>query len=1432
MRSVTLPLIILFTSFFSFGQKAKNNNYTATGSVVLNAYTDVTANIISGAVTIPVTSSSLTNSNVLSTTLAQGDLILIVQMQGADLNINTIPTVNWSGNYTVSNEAMIASDFNNYRAEFGTVTNYNNSGKYEYAEVLAVPNATSITVRCGLKNNYTATGHVQVVRVPRLNDLTLSVNANVIPLAWNGTIGGVVALEVNGTLNFGTNSKIVASGYGFRGGVVDNTSNGPGGATVVGKPGYSAASEGGEKGEGIGGSATVGGELTLNYYSRYGCGAAANGGGGGNYKNAGGGGGSNIGSGTYYGYGVPTPGYAAFWNLEAAGMATTPSSGGGRGGYSGAQSDQNEASVGPNNSAWAADSRRKEGGLGGHPLLYDPTRVFMGGGGGAGEMDNNQGGSGGAGGGIVFIQSYGTITGTGAIEANGANGQNSNPTNLSAGISTKRGIDAAGGAGAGGAMIISNGTALPSTLTLSANGGRGGDNALSFGSFTSGVEADGPGGGGGGGMIAYSSGTPVQSVTGGANGVVTTSGLTNIVANFPPNGATTGASGQASLPQSFYNIIPNNASACAGSTANLSVTLQGVLPSPATNASITWYTSYAGNTAVGTGLTYTTPVLTTTTTYYVGFCPGGIYRVPVTVTVGGPTISGTATVTNATCSTGGSITGLSASGGIAPLVITWNGNVNPTMNISNLAAGSYTVVVTDNANCTATSGPYTITSTGGPVVNTTAMTIANENCLGNNGSITGITATGTGLTYNWNSNTYNTLDITALTAGTYNLTVTDNNGCIASVGPLTVTQTAGPSIDATNVVITQSTCSMANGAIAGLVANGNGLTFTLNGNASPSVNQSNLTAGTYTLIATDNIGCQATYGPTTITSSPGPTLDLSALVLNDEHCNSSDGSISGIVVNGGTPTINYSWNSGAYTSLSLSNIPAGTYNLQVTDGNGCIANAGPLTIAAIAGPVISTTSMIVTDESCLGNDGSITGITSTGSNLTYQWNLNPSTGLDLTNQVAGNYVLTVTDAFGCSDFEGPIAIGGPIPMNLDSSNLVISPVGCTVNNGAISGLTVVGGVFPVVSWDNGAQTFDISNLAPGDYEITIIDGQNCEINATFNVPTFTDLAISTTGVVVVDDACNQGTGAVSGVGVTGGTSPYQFVWDNNPLLNSIDLVGTTGGNHTIVVTDAVGCTVNATVNVGSTAIPVINNQSLIITNATCGNANGAISGLTVNGTGPFTYTWTGSSATTLAINNLSAGNYSLIATDALGCSSQPYQAIVGGNGVPNADFTFTNGVIVPGTSVNFNDASTGAGIDTWEWSIDSDLPFSTSQNTSYLFNLEGQYSVTLLIETVDGCVDSITKLVTVYGELIIPNVITVNGDQMNDVFEIKNLKPNTTFIVQNRWGNVVFTTEDYKNNWKGTDQLGLPLVEGTYFYQLITVEGNTWKGFVQLLNKD
>lgn len=601
----------LLTAFFcisavSFAQRGKDGNITVNAAnKIVNEYTSLFTDAAAGATTISVTASGLNTNNRFSSNLAPGDLIMIIQMQGASIlgqPDNSDPTVS-----------------NPNDATWGSITAYNNCGNYELCQVSSVPNATSITINCGLTNDYTAVGKVQVVRIPRYNTLTISAPGVLTCQAWNGSTGGILAVEVYGTTTITSGGKVNVTGKGFRGGALYVTTN-----NRTQTPWYSSSSTNisANKGEGIAGYdadyTPSGGKFCR--------GAAANAGGAGNVWNAGGGGGANAGAiNTWTGLGVPDasqPGWITAWNLETPGFASTSSSGGGRGGYSFSGSDEDATVQGPDNINWGGYGRGNIGGLGGRPLDYSSGKLFMGGGGGSGDQDNGEGGAGGNGGGIILFTTYHPISGSGAdsILANGAAGGDSHTTPP---LTSYSGRDGGGGAGGGGTIILS--TPNTAGVVLSAKGGNGGNQVLTAGSFYFGAmnEAEGPGGGGGGGYIAVSAGTVTQLVTGGKNGTSNSDGVTE----FPPNGATKGGAGLSNQALSWMDTLAaSNATICAGDSTLLIATINGVIP-----PGLTWYSSITGDTIVGTD-TLHTHALTTNTTYYAGLCPG-IYRIPVTVTI-------------------------------------------------------------------------------------------------------------------------------------------------------------------------------------------------------------------------------------------------------------------------------------------------------------------------------------------------------------------------------------------------------------------------------------------------------------------------------------------------------------------------------------------------------------------------------------------------------------------------------------------------------------------------------------------------------------------------------------------------------------------------------------------------------------------------------
>ncbi|GAB3829034.1 hypothetical protein GCM10028821_15080 [Hymenobacter jeollabukensis] len=445
--------------------------------MVVNQYTALGANAAAGSTAVSVASAA---------GLSAGDLVLLIQMQGALIN-------------------------NSNTASYGDIVNLRNAGNYELAVVQAV-SGTTLSLSQPLARAYTANDGAQVVRIPRYTTVTVSSGGSITGQAWNGSSGGVVALEAQGSIT--VNGSITATGLGFRGGAfvnngVDNNANYLG-----------SGNTGGEKGEGVAGygNSYAGGSR--------GRGAAANGGGGGNSVNSGGGGGANGGNpAVWTGTGRPntsTPGWATAWNLEGAGFASSGSTGGGRGGYGVSDNDLDALSVGPGQGSWGPYSRPNTGGIGGRPLSYDAGRLFLGGGGGSGDGNTAVAGVGGNGGGLIYLLGA-VIGGSGSVVADGAAGATSNGGSSFA--------DGAGGGGAGGAVVLAAGTV---SVAASANGGSGGNTVNTV------IKAYGPGGGGGAGYIGVTGGADLTgfsySLSGGRGGVSTSPGL----AEFPPNGATDG----------------------------------------------------------------------------------------------------------------------------------------------------------------------------------------------------------------------------------------------------------------------------------------------------------------------------------------------------------------------------------------------------------------------------------------------------------------------------------------------------------------------------------------------------------------------------------------------------------------------------------------------------------------------------------------------------------------------------------------------------------------------------------------------------------------------------------------------------------------------------------------------------------------------------
>ncbi|MCF8424082.1 MAG: gliding motility-associated C-terminal domain-containing protein [Bacteroidia bacterium] len=941
-------LTLLALSISSFSQRSKDGVGTiSAANTIVNAYTSLTADANAGSTTINVAN---------STSFSVGDLLLIVQMQGTKVNAFWEDGVFNDPNNSTSNPSPT-------NLVYGGILDYYTCGNNEFAEVTSIPNSTSITLDCSLNNSYTysvnvnvpgswgnhtAYGNVQVIRVPRYSSLTVIAGGSITCPQWNGTTGGVVAVEAENNVVLSNSPSINVSGKGFRGGIKDNASSVFGGN----KWGAVNRDQGGYKGESIAGDTTI----YKNYAGLIGRGSLANGGGGGDAHNSGGGGGANGGVvASYNGNGNPSAGFNTQWNLEAANFATNTSSGGGRGGYSFSNSNQIVTTKAPGNTSWGGDNRRNFGGFGGRPLDYSSGRIYLGGGGGAGDGNENRAGAGGNGGGIVFLVCYGNLSGAGTIVADGANGSNTSPGCTS--------NDGAGGGGGGGTILLKvNGSiSLTAGTALSAIGGNGGNVNFNCGTFPN-VDGYGPGGSGGGGYIAATGAIPSNNVTGGTNGIQTGNG-SNITANFPPNGATKGGSGGTGSLNAYTLTTSASQTLCTNQT--FTVTASSTEP----GSSISWYNAAIGGSAIAAGSTYSGSYPSAGTyTLFAAAC-SGTYRQPIIITV---TSGLNLSINSATICAGQNVT-LTASG-----ATTYTWNTGPTTSSISVAPAATTIYTLNG-----TSGLCTGTQTTQVKV-TTAPIISVANTTICAGGTTTLTASGAN-SYTWANGGQTTSSIVVTPTINTSYTITGATGTCTNSTTATINVSSTPTLSASSKTI-----------CAGQVA-----TFTVSGASSYTWNPGNVIGSTYTISPTSSgtvsvIGangtCTAQLTPS-ITVTPNPIITAS----NQTICPSQ----TVILTASGATT--YSWNSGPTTS-TISVSPGSSTIYTVIGTSSLCTNSQTVSVNIASPPSVSVTSSSI----CSGTSATL--IASGATN--YTWSPNGQTSATIVVTPTANTTYTILGSDG------------------------------------------------------------------------------------------------------------------------------------------------------------------------------------------------------------------------------------------------------------------------------------------------------------------------------------------------------------------------------------------------------------------------------------
>lgn len=387
----------------------------------------------------------------------------------------------------------------------------------------------------------------------------------------------------------------------------------------------------------------------------------------------------------------------------------------------------------------------------------------------------------------------------------------------------------------------------------------------------------------------------------------------------------------------------------------------------------------------------------------------------------------------ATCGiNNGSITGLVFQG--MNLKYAWRNAANVVIGtgptLSNLAPGNYTLTITDTVNaCTATGGPFVIKGVAAPVLDVSTVVLKDAICSDPTGSITGLKVTGTGtIIYTWKNTNQdvvgNTLDLVNIPAGQYVLSFTDESSCPAlPSAPFTVSAPGLITINVSGLTIKESDCAVNNGSVTGLQATNaetiswvdqNGATV---GNGLDLIN---MAAGTYTLQISNAIGCNTRVDYVIPKQQPAQ-MNVAQINVQDPVCNLQNGSVTGLIVVGGTP-VSYRWTDQTGTLIGqekdLRDIGDGTYHLYITDVEQCEQLVTTVNLKTPDLPEINDTHHSIINDMCNTISGTIMGIAVTGRPpLTYNWldqdSAVVSTSLQADRLAAGTYTLQVTDGFGC-----------------------------------------------------------------------------------------------------------------------------------------------------------------------------------------------------------------------------------------------------------------------------------------------------------------------------------------------------------------------------------------------------------------------------------
>lgn len=488
-----------------------------------------------------------------------------------------------------------------------------------------------------------------------------------------------------------------------------------------------------------------------------------------------------------------------------------------------------------------------------------------------------------------------------------------------------------------------------------------------------------------------------------------------------------------------------------------------------------------------------------------------------------------------------------------------DGNTDSIRNLSINSSTTYSVTVTNAGGIEGTDQISILVSE--PMVSIAADTLL---CHGTQEGTINLIPDEQNYAYHWSTGA-TTQNLDNLIAGTYTVTITDQNGCTI-IEPVMI-------VESTPIVITEDVvevdCNGGNTGSIDLSISGGVGDYDFNwSNGATSQNISQLNSGTYTVTVTDVNACQEVKE---IIVSQNTNIQVFSQLQMPSCYAATDGAIN-IFSSGGTGSFSFLWNTGQETE-DIDELIAGDYILTITDGNGC----EEIQLFTLEEPDSLAITSDILDVTCYGENTGMIQLDAMGGNggYQYQWNNNANTS-NVDSLFAGSYSVTVLDINGCEKIE-IFEVSQPDSIIITTT---ISEISCYNGmDGAIE-LEVEGGTGGYIfEWNVGTNL----GLSSGEYTVTISDMNNCEViqNFVLTEPDSLIIDVETIHPINGDDGNIIAT-------PSGGTPPYEFIW-NGGVWNTAEISNLPAGVYDLIVEDNNGCEVAVSILLESTAITEISN---------------------------------------------------------------------------------------------------------------------------------------------------------------------------------------------------------------------------------------------------